>query len=129
MEPQPIETRRLKNGLTLTIHDLSRKVAADRWRVELSARITISVEECWFGPALPAPAGLSDMRAALGEAARIEYRDIRNFVDEREKTVLFEAMRATVYRNAESYYSRPDFPGRFLIRQYSAPLRTRPLTD
>ena len=66
MKPLPVETIRLKNGLDLEIHDLSRKVAADRWRVELLASFSIPVDDRWFNPTLPAPAESAALRATLG---------------------------------------------------------------
>jgi len=130
MEPQPIETIRLKNGLNLEIRDLSRKIAGDRWQVELQARITIPVEARWFGPNSPAPADIASLCAVLGQTTRFEYRDTRNFIDEREKEPLFDSMRATVKQNALKYYEHPDFPARYLIRQYKTHLsRPKPLAD
>jgi hypothetical protein len=40
-----INTIRLDNGLELKLYDSSRKVAGDRWRVGIVARIDISLDE------------------------------------------------------------------------------------
>jgi hypothetical protein len=130
MEPQPIDTIPLKNSLSIEIYDLSRKIAGDRWQVELLASITIPVEAHWFGPNSPAPTDIATLRAVLGEVTRFEYRETRNFIDQREKEALFESMCATVKRNAQKYYEHPDFPARYLIRQYKIHRnRPKPIAD
>jgi hypothetical protein len=130
MEPHPIEILTLKNGLLLEIRDRSRPITGDRWQVELQATVTIPVQEQWFSPSSPAPADIAILCAALGESTRFEYRDTRNFIDQREKEPLFESMRATVKQNVLKYYEHPDFPARFLIRQYKIHLsRPKAPTD
>ena len=115
---QAVESIRLENDLILTIGDLSRKVAADRWQVELTAVIAIPVEARWFGPHLPAPAQIDDLRTALGDEVRFVHRNTRNFIDARDRETVFNRMRDSLKINAAKYYGHPDFAARFLIRQY-----------
>ena len=118
MQPKPIETITLKNGLNLELWDASRRVAADRWQVILKARIEIPVSDRWFGDATGLPAPLAEMRSALGERVCFEYQNMRNFVDAGEKEAVLNRMSVSLADNALRYYSHPDFAARWLVKQY-----------
>lgn len=118
MEPTLIETIALDNGLTLTLWDASRRVAADRWQVTLKARIEIQVSDRWFGDPARLPAPLTELRSALGEKVCFEYQNMRNFIDAAEKETAWNQMKASLMDNALHYYSHPDFAARWMAKQY-----------
>jgi hypothetical protein len=122
MEAQPIETIELDNGLNLEIYDLSRRVAGDRWYIEMRVTIPIPVTQACFSGKLPPPADMATLREALGEQVVFEHRNIRNFIGEDEKEALFSQMRESLRINARRYFSHPDFAARYLLKQYKAVL-------
>ncbi len=119
MEPKQIASIPLENGLTLELLDTSRKVAADRWRVRLMARIEIAVTDQGFSNELPRPATVEEMRAKLGNQVVYEYQTERNFVDQNEVASVLQNMQDGVLIK-KNYYSHPDFGSRFIIKQYTS---------
>ncbi len=119
MQPQRIESMALENGLTLEIWDASRQLASDRWLVKLVARMEIEVSHRWFGDELRPPADLDQMRAKLGTTLCFEYQTERNFVDQREKQIIYDNMFQSLLAK-KPYYSHPDFAARFMIKEYAS---------
>jgi hypothetical protein len=117
MRQPPLATLTLNNQLTLSLFDASRKIAGDRWRVEIVLRIDIPVSETWFS-AHPLPAPLAELTEILGNSVRFEYRDQRTFVDADEKDELLARMRADLLTMAPRYYGHPDFAARFIIKTF-----------
>ncbi len=116
-EPQPIRSLRLKNGLDLKLYDESCKVAGDRWRVRMVARIEIPV-------AHPFPARLDD---GEGESARRQilgahavYRQVRerNFVDGASRHKVLQKLCRDFLNVQRDYLSHPDFGPRFILKAY-----------
>lgn len=122
MQAQPIERIELDNGLNLEIHDLSRRVAGDRWYVEMKASIPVPVIEACFSEKHTPPADIETLRGVLGKRIVFEQRNIRNFIGEDEKEAVFSQMRDNLLINARRYFSHPDFAARYLIKQYNASL-------
>jgi hypothetical protein len=120
MDPRRVAILTLENQLTIELLDASRKIAADRWQVELVMRIDIPVAEHWFSSPQAQPAPLEKLVSALGQNTRFEYRDVRNFVADQEKTALFKSMSDNLLAMAPRYYSHPDFAARFIVKQYAA---------
>ncbi len=118
METQPMERVELENGLNLEVYDLSRRVAADRWYVELKACIPIPVSEASFTQNVAAPTDIKTLREALGDQVVFEHRNTRNFIDENDKEAVMKEMRRSLKTNAERYFNHPDFAARFLLKQY-----------
>jgi hypothetical protein len=117
MTQQPLTTLTLDNQLTLCLFDASRKIAGDRWRVEIVLQIDIPVSETWFTGG-PLPASLAELKEMLGETVRFEYRDQRSFVDAGEKEDLLAKMQADLLVLAHRYYGHPDFAARFLTKTF-----------
>jgi hypothetical protein len=117
MRQQPLATLTLDNQLTLSLFDASRKIAGDRWRVEIVLTIEIPVSDTWFG-AHPQPAPLAELKEMLGETVRFEYRDRRTFVDTDEKDVLLAKMQADLLAMAPRYYGHPKFAARYINKTY-----------
>ena len=118
MTNQPVQTIHLVNGLDVEIHDCSRKIAADRWRVEFVVRIPVPVEEKWFVSIAHQPISLSEIQKTLGVTIAFEYRNVRNFIDQDEKKAVFEQMKANFNTNMKPYCEHPDFAARFILKEY-----------
>ncbi|MEJ2640101.1 MAG: hypothetical protein P8010_11035 [Desulfosarcinaceae bacterium] len=117
MTQKPLTTLTLDNQLTLNLFDASRKIAGDRWRVEIVLQIDIPVSGTWFG-ANPLPAPLAEVKETLGETVRFEYRDRRAFVDAGDKDALLAKMQADLLAMAPRYYGHPDFAARYITKTF-----------
>ena len=118
MSKQHLATQTLENQLTLNVFDASKKMAADRWRVEVVLEIEVPVHAKWFNEALAPPAPAEALAAALGDSVLYEYRDQRTFVDTAEKDALVNQMQADLLAMAPRYYGHPNFAGRLIIKRY-----------
>jgi hypothetical protein len=118
MTQRRLATRTLENQLTLNLFDASRKMAADRWRVEVVMQIEVPVQASWFNETLAPPAPLAEVTAVLGERIPFEYRDRRTFVDAGEKDALVAKMQTDLLAMAPRYYGHPDFAARLIIKRY-----------
>jgi len=118
MEERLIETKTLANGLEMSLYDASRKIAGDRWYVMLLARVVVPVREGFLGRGADAmdPA---DAQKILGETVMFEQRRERNFVDDNDKTAVFDNLYQTFLSGTGAYVAHPDFPARFIRKRLS----------
>lgn len=125
MEGKLIRTVGLENHLRLEFYDHSRKIAADRWFVRVTAKVEIQVDD-----ALAASDDLPDVSAdeikeKIGETVVFENKLERNFIEDQEKDAVVENLTDSFVFNARSYLALPEFPRRFVLRQYQT-LRREP---
>ena len=73
----------LANGLTLELLDASRKVASDRYRIELIERIRIPVDAGLFSET--DTIDIEALCETLGPVVAFEKRTERNFIAEKER--------------------------------------------
>ena len=59
-----------------------------------------------------------DIIAVLGDAATYEYRIERNFIMAKAKDEVFEALVKTFLDNLGQYVAKPNFPGKFVLKEY-----------
>ena len=117
MTAQILETRTLANGTTLTLHDASRRQAADRWIVVLEARVAIPVEASCLPSELMGDLSLETVRNQLGETVVYTSRMERVFVPDENKQDLMTRFQDEFNRNTVPYLSNPAFPARFIRKQ------------
>ncbi len=110
----------LENGLVLKLYDGSKKVAGDRWQVSLIARTEITVTGLLTNDDERSSADIDEIEKALGERVTFEQKRERNFIDETRKDEMFEELCASLSDSSLSYLSHPDFPKRFVIKEYKA---------
>jgi len=110
----------LENGLALKLYDGSKKVAGDRWQVSLIARTEITVTGLLTNDDERSSADIDEIEKALGERVTFEQKRERNFIDEARKDEMFEELCASLSDSSLSYLSHPDFPKRFVIKEYKA---------
>ncbi|MBI9085827.1 MAG: hypothetical protein JEZ11_19670 [Desulfobacterales bacterium] len=117
MEETCVHTVELKNGLKLEIFDASRKIAGDRYQIVMSARIEVDVAEAM---ASPAGGGVDPeaVVAALGPKVIFEQKGERNFIDEKEKEAVFNALCDACLDNAGKYFAHDDFAVKYVLRTY-----------
>ncbi|MEE9911696.1 MAG: hypothetical protein K4571_08220 [Deltaproteobacteria bacterium] len=106
-----IETIKLPNGLTLTIMDSSRRIAADTIKVELAFLVKIEVLESFFA----SPDDYQQVIHALGNELTYEHKMERSFVyDKDEESVRAELMN-TFKNNSLGYLSSPNFANKMAL--------------
>jgi len=95
-------------------------VAGDRWQVSLIARTEITVTGLLTNDDERSSADIDEIEKALGERVTFEQKRERNFIDEARKDEMFEELCASLSDSSLSYVSHPDFPKRFVIKEYKA---------
>lgn len=97
-----IDEVKLENGLSMTLFDCSRRVAADRWYVCLKARIPVQVQK----------SDLSEEELYRefidwnkGDTVSLEIVKERNFIDEREKDEVFSGLKQELRDHCLAYLS------------------------
>ena len=104
----------LSNGLTVEVHDLSRPIAADTVRVELVARIPVTLNPDDFAE----PSQYERTCAVFGEEIVFEHRMERSFVSSEQKDDVFRTMLETFRQALLPYLSNPKFRARFAVSKY-----------
>ena len=113
-----IKTVELKNGLKLEVLDGSRKIAGDRWQVILTTRIKIPVIKLSDGENTQAAINMDDIVSSLGESVQFEQKRERNFIDADKKDEILNNLIESFSAGSLDYVSNPDFPKRYILRQY-----------
>lgn len=106
-----IETIPLPNGLVLTINDLSRSIAADTVKVELSFQMKVKVEPSFFA----SPDDHRLLTGIFGDELTYEHKLERTFVAEAEKSATRADLLETFKNNSLGYLSTPDFAKRMAL--------------
>ena len=123
MEQTLIKTMELSNGLKLDFYDISRKLAGDRWYVGMIARIDIPLTDSLLTNQQLSNYSVEEMRNALGEAVRFQQKRERHYIDEREKDALLHDLMDSFIENTSGYFSHPDFPGKYVLKEFQAYLK------
>ena len=108
-----IETIDLPNGLTLTISDSSRRIAADTIKVELTFLVKIDVLESFF-------ASSDDYQKVInasGNELTYEHKMERSFVYDKDEESVRAALLDTFKSNSLSYLSSPNFAKKMALSQ------------
>lgn len=100
-----IETLHLSNGLVLTVNDLSRRIAADTVKVELSFQMKVNVEPSFFA----SPDDHRQLTGIFGDELTYEHKLERTFVAEAEESATRADLLETFKKNSLGYLSKPDF--------------------
>jgi hypothetical protein len=118
MTPEKLLSRHsLANGLALTLWDLSRPVAGDRWYVALEARITVPLKAAHLPPELVPRA--AEVAAALGPEVVFSQKDERNFIAAPEVPEILNEMASRVLELAGRYFGQADFAPGLIRRRYA----------
>ena len=116
---EPIERLALANGLTMEIHDKSRAVAEDTFRVTLIIRIPVEVRPDYFADR----EGYELTRRVFGPVVVFEYRKDKNFVPSGSRHAAFQELFNDFKSAALEYVSRPRFPAGFVLSKYAEILK------
>ena len=107
-----------ENNQTLVLLDLSRKITLDAYVVIMKANIEIKIEKELFSDDLLSDFKFQDILAKLGDKVVYEYKIERNFIMAKDKELVFEALVKTFLDNLGQYVAKPNFPGKFILKEY-----------
>lgn len=113
-----VDTIALDNGLILKFYDGSRKIAGDRWQVACVATVEVPVD--YPDAEILSAAGVDrdHIKGIFGDAVVFEKVMERNFIDEKNFNKVVDGLFQSMSKSMVPYLSRPEFPGRFLVRKY-----------
>ncbi len=100
-----IEEIKLKNGLDLKIFDLSRSIAADTVKVEISIQTNVSLEESFF-------INTEDyvlVKNIMGDELAYEHTLERTFVSKKNEDLTRQELISTFKNNSLEYLSAVNF--------------------
>jgi hypothetical protein len=124
-----VQSIRLENGLDLEIFDRSQKLAGDRHRVALIARIQIPVRSVDLEDS-PEGADQESVIRLLGETVTFEKKMERHFIDQKEKAKVFHTLKESFLSSTYSYLSHPEFAKKCVLKTYrTAEAKRRWCTD
>lgn len=112
-----ISTISLENDLLLSFYDGSKKIAGDRWQVNVTARIQILTDQVQFTRVDPEKR--CQILQAVGEKIIYEKKLIRNFVAEKQKEETITALWKSFLQITRPYYSHRQFAERFVLKTYA----------
>ena len=114
MQEQLIQSLEKEGLPTVCFFDASKKLAGDRWQVNLVVRMQVEVNESISG--LPAP--LDEIRRRLGDKVTFEHRASRTFVAESEKEDLLNQMCEEFKNTSLPYLYHEDFRKNLITNRY-----------
>ncbi len=100
-----IETINLPNGLVLTITDLSRRIAKDTVKVEVSFQMKVKVLESFFA----SPDDHLQLTRIFGDELTYEHKMERTFVLDAEEDSTRTELLDTFKNNSLNYLASPNF--------------------
>jgi len=106
-----IEEITLANGLKLNIFDLSRPVASDTVKVEISVQTTIALKESYF----PDSQDYHQAKRIFGDHLSYEYKKKISFVAKENQEAIREELFCTFKSNSLHYLSSTNFPQKFAL--------------
>lgn len=108
-----LSRRRLANGMDLNYYDMSRKVAGDRWMVELKCEVSIPVLDAYYNRYQNVePEMLEEIKSVLSESTSFSTSKERFFVPEEDRGKVLEELIEQADSTIFSYLNNPKFPER-----------------
>ena len=106
-----IEEVKLDNGLNLKIFDLSRPIAADTVKVEISFQTKISLKKSYFTDAQD----YATVSNIMGDELAYEHKAERSFVPKENEESVREELINTFKNNSLDYLASVDFPKKMAL--------------
>ena len=106
-----IEEINLANGLKLKILDLSRLVAADTFKVEISFQTKVDLKESYFA----SPQDYAQVKNIMGDELIYENKRVRSFVYEKDQDSVREDLINTFKNNSLDYVASVNFPQKLAL--------------
>jgi len=109
-----IEEISLPNDLTVEVWDRSRLIAADTAKVELYIRMKVDLHPSYF----IRPEHYEMVKKVFGSQIFFEHRKERAFVNNREKSAVFQELLESFKKDSLPYLSKLSFPRSFSLSKY-----------
>jgi hypothetical protein len=106
-----IEEIKLANGLKLKIFDLSRRVAADTFKVEISFQTKVDLKESYFADSQD----YAQVKNIMGDELTYERKMVRSFVYEKDQDSVREDLINTFKKNSLNYLASVNFPRKLAL--------------
>jgi hypothetical protein len=106
-----IEEIYLANGLKLNIFDLSRPIAANTVKVEISVQSKIDLKESYFSGSRD----YHQVKRIFGDNLSYEYKMERSFVAKKNQEAIREELLCTFKGNSLHYLSSVNFPQKLAL--------------
>ena len=106
-----IEEINLANGLKLKILDLSRPVAADTFKVEISFQTKVDLKESYFA----SHQDYVQVKNIMGDELTYENKRVRSFVYEKDQDSVREDLINTFKNNSLDYVASVNFPQKLAL--------------
>ena len=118
MENTVVKQIDMDNRHTLLIHDHSRRIGADAFLVVMTAQVNVEISPELFKETDPGDAAIDDIIAVLGNQVCYEYRVERNFIMEKDREEVFQALMRGFLDTLGPYVAKPQFPAKFVLKEY-----------
>ncbi len=118
-EVEVLLKKNLGNGVSFTITEQSRVIAADRWYVKVVGLVSLPLSDVAFAALDEAdPALLARVRRHLGEVLEHQLVKDRNFVDAAAKEEVVGELVGQLMDSSGAYLASEAFPASFLAKKY-----------
>ena len=104
-----MEKHRLPNGLEVHFYDNSRKIAGDRWYVQLQVEIPIPLDDELLDSLSDEHESLEEFINEQGNPYVYRYIKERNFIDENDRLQVLEELKKDFVETNWNYLSHPRF--------------------
>lgn len=118
IEGKLIEKIELNNGLAVYFYDVSRKIAGDRWRVEIVIQVPVRLQRSYFESCPNDVQAFKRVTEAFGEEIIFQQNRVQNFVDEREVDDQLARMQEEFLDSSLSYLANDKFAAKFVRKRY-----------
>jgi hypothetical protein len=106
-----IEEIKLANGLKLKIFDLSRRVAADTFKVEIYFQTKVDLKESYFADSQD----YAQVKNIMDDELTYERKMVRSFVYEKDQDSVREDLINTFKKNSLNYLASVNFPRKLAL--------------
>jgi len=108
------------NVIAMNFMDRSRKIAGDRWLVELVGEMEIPIPQNFWDAVSENDTQLLDcIQKKLGDRLRFSISRVRNFVADGDKKAVMDELLSRFEENIVPYMDKPDFVRKLFVRNFN----------
>ncbi|BBO76760.1 hypothetical protein DSCW_41770 [Desulfosarcina widdelii] len=126
MTTVPLASHELKNGLTMVFVDNSKKIAADRWYINIRVEIRIPVQKKWFATGSVDDGEFKAILDTLGEEVIFSQKKERNFISEEAKDKIVKDICNRALQTGLTYCASDTFAARTILKAFRDKSRQHP---
>lgn len=116
---ESVTENKLGNGVTISVSDHSRKIAADRWYIKIVCQCSIEITEDLISSKEEDSPEIADcIRRELGDTALLELVRERNFIAEGDKDQVVSEIHDKISDLASGYLSSELFTRKLFASSY-----------